>query len=62
MKKTTKAILTTVIVCDLVYGHGFPLTRRLYPDFYAYYFKLKDALYDRIGIPDYRKERLEETK
>ena len=60
MKKTTKAILTTVLVCDFVYGHMFPIMRRLCPDAYNWYFKVKDELYDRYGIPDNRKERLEE--
>ena len=60
MKKTTKAILRTVLVCDFVYGHVFPIARRLWPDVYAWYFKLKDDAYDKLGIPDNRKERLEE--
>jgi hypothetical protein len=60
MKKTTKAILRTVLVCDFIYGHGFPIVRRLNPDWYNLYFELKDELYDKLGIPDNRKERLEE--
>ena len=60
MEKITKVILTTALVCDFVYGHTFPIMRRLCPDGYAYYFKLKDELYDKLGIPDNRKERLKE--